>query len=258
MNAAIFRIASRRSSKLFISFRNLSTIARARKQFRYTPLDVKSNEIRLLTVLSASSSKPYELHCSLVHVSLNRNPVYHALSYAWRDDALFSEAENCSPQVEVFINEDRFSVGRNLAAALKERQSQRYRNIPIWIDAICINQKETSERNSQILRMRDIYARASQVTVWLGPEKRNSSKAIEFIRLMYECASSLDGWTKDDSGNWVRDTSKFLDWFQDILLSRMHSREWKAVNMIQPLSDPILSHLQSRTARSTLNTISHR
>lgn len=38
---------------------------------------------------------------------------------------------------------------------------------PFWIDALCINQRDTRERSSQVLQMKDIYSRASNVLIWL-------------------------------------------------------------------------------------------
>lgn len=38
----------------------------------------------------------------------------------------------------------------------------------VWIDAICINQNDLKERAIQVGKMQDIYARCSQVWLWLG------------------------------------------------------------------------------------------
>uniref|UniRef100_A0A0B7KR48 Heterokaryon incompatibility domain-containing protein n=1 Tax=Bionectria ochroleuca TaxID=29856 RepID=A0A0B7KR48_BIOOC len=38
----------------------------------------------------------------------------------------------------------------------------------LWIDAICINQKSTDEKNYQVQLMGEIYARAERVIIWLG------------------------------------------------------------------------------------------
>ncbi|KAI9647460.1 hypothetical protein NHQ30_003845 [Ciborinia camelliae] len=40
--------------------------------------------------------------------------------------------------------------------------------IPFWVDAICINQKDITERNRQLTIMKWIYFRADTVVVWLG------------------------------------------------------------------------------------------
>ena len=39
---------------------------------------------------------------------------------------------------------------------------------PIWIDAMCINQRDEEEIASQIGLMSQIYRRATSVVVWLG------------------------------------------------------------------------------------------
>ena len=38
----------------------------------------------------------------------------------------------------------------------------------LWIDALCINQRDIPERNRQVSQMRDIYATASCLFIWLG------------------------------------------------------------------------------------------
>jgi hypothetical protein len=49
---------------------------------------------------------------------------------------------------------------------LRRCTAERY----LWIDAICINQTDASEKGTQVGMMRDIYAYASRVLVWLGPQ----------------------------------------------------------------------------------------
>ncbi|KAF2106705.1 heterokaryon incompatibility, partial [Lophiotrema nucula] len=38
----------------------------------------------------------------------------------------------------------------------------------LWIDAMCINQHDNTEKGTQVQMMRDIYMKASRVVVWLG------------------------------------------------------------------------------------------
>jgi len=40
--------------------------------------------------------------------------------------------------------------------------------LPVWVDAICINQADLKEKSTQVSMMRDIYAAAKCVLVWLG------------------------------------------------------------------------------------------
>lgn len=38
----------------------------------------------------------------------------------------------------------------------------------MWVDAVCINQDDAAEKSSQVLRMREIYANADKLFIWLG------------------------------------------------------------------------------------------
>ncbi|KAK3347051.1 heterokaryon incompatibility protein-domain-containing protein [Lasiosphaeria hispida] len=72
---------------------------------------------------------------------------------------------------------------KNLAVALHHL---RYQDKPrlLWIDAICINQEDTAERNAQVQRMPHLYRLAHRVVVWLGPGSRQSKLAISTLRFL--------------------------------------------------------------------------
>jgi hypothetical protein len=57
---------------------------------------------------------------------------------------------------------------------------------PIWIDAICINQKDPNERNYQIVLMSRIYATASVVQIYLDGKCVRSKEAFEYVRQEYD------------------------------------------------------------------------
>jgi len=104
------------------------------------------------------------------------------------------------------LNKKRFAVTLNLKSFLiHARQRQRkqgflwdgfkdlYNNKQIkadkqyiWIDAICIDQNNIYERNSQVGRMKEIYERAHSVIVWLGPAAYDSHIAMRVIRQLAE------------------------------------------------------------------------
>jgi hypothetical protein len=74
-----------------------------------------------------------------------------------------------------------YEIGHNLWLALLElRLGDRERIM--WIDAICINQEDSSERNHQVGQMSLIYSQALMVIVWLGPETEDSHEAIPFLK----------------------------------------------------------------------------
>jgi Heterokaryon incompatibility protein (HET) len=52
----------------------------------------------------------------------------------------------------------------------------------LWIDQICINQKNALERSQQVNIMGCIYRQAQQVVMWLGEDVDNQARiAYEFI-----------------------------------------------------------------------------
>jgi hypothetical protein len=71
-------------------------------------------------------------------------------------------------------------VWQNLWLALRQLRLGATRRM-IWIDAICINQANTTERNHQVSQMSKIHSCAKQVLVWLGPGTGFSDQAMRFL-----------------------------------------------------------------------------
>ena len=82
---------------------------------------------------------------------------YLALSYVWGDP---------SDPKTILVNGVPFKVTQNLERALMDLEPNI--KLPIWIDAVCINQNDEDEKGQQVARMRDIYQNAEQTIVWLG------------------------------------------------------------------------------------------
>ncbi|KAJ4303971.1 hypothetical protein N0V88_001573 [Collariella sp. IMI 366227] len=55
----------------------------------------------------------------------------------------------------------------------------------IWIDMICINQDDVSERNCQVSVMGRIFSQAQTVIGWLGPEETQSRLAVLALRALF-------------------------------------------------------------------------
>ncbi|KAF5607593.1 heterokaryon incompatibility (het-6OR allele) [Fusarium pseudoanthophilum] len=62
-----------------------------------------------------------------------------------------------------------------------EPESSAYRsiNLPIWADALCINQADLDERAAQVKLMGHLYKSASLVLAWVGPHDRLAELAIQ-------------------------------------------------------------------------------
>ncbi|KAK5655192.1 hypothetical protein OQA88_6091 [Cercophora sp. LCS_1] len=123
----------------------------------YGALD-EDRDFRVLDILPARKASS-QLRCRLKTANLDtRNLGFSALSYSWG-----------SPDTahSVMCNGRDLKVTLNLHAALV-RLRERRKVVTIWADQICVNQSDISERNRQVRIMRDIYARAEHVLIWLG------------------------------------------------------------------------------------------
>lgn len=135
--------------------------------YRYNPLAPR--EIRVVVLYPLTSTN--EICLDLQQVTLDDNPSYEALSYTW---------EIAGGSVQVQAGSRFLEVTKNLAAALRALSPLHSRRT-IWIDALCINQKDTTERNHQVQFMKQIYAKASRVIVWLGPTADDSDNVMEYV-----------------------------------------------------------------------------
>jgi hypothetical protein len=128
-----------------------------------------TDEIRLLHLQPGATNEP--LICQLVHSTLLDKPQYEALSYMW---------ERKESPLQIELNSSIVEVRNNLWQALSHlRQPQTTRIL--WIDALYINQNNTSERNHQVSQMGRIYENAHSVVAWLGVDDESSRIAMKYI-----------------------------------------------------------------------------
>jgi tetratricopeptide (TPR) repeat protein len=133
----------------------------------HSPLDDSKRDIRLTELLPGSIDD--EISCRLFTVSLNTAPEYEALSYMWGD---------LKDTRAIYVNQTVHNVTSNLHSALTRLRSQTTPRM-LWIDAICIDQKNLKEKQKQIALMRDIFKTANEVILWLGEPKSESSGPVE-------------------------------------------------------------------------------
>ena len=123
----------------------------------YSPLDSAKREIRLVKLLTNPDPKSPVI-CELVTVSLRSKPSYNALSYVWGDR---------KDTTSIILNNEVFAVTRNLKAALRSLREPDV-EVLIWIDALCINQGDDTERMHQVEQMHDIYKNTKRTLAWFG------------------------------------------------------------------------------------------
>ncbi|KAL7817776.1 HET domain-containing protein [Trichoderma gracile] len=122
----------------------------------YSLLPLKDGDIRVLTILPDEWAA--DIRCEISVASLNDKPQYAALSYVWggppQDGALH-------------LNGRQQCIGRSLETALRYYRRAGW-SMPLWADAICINQGDVAERSAQVSIMDCIYSDAATVFVVLG------------------------------------------------------------------------------------------
>ena len=141
----------------------------------YSSLSLEPGDIRLLRVLP-DKDEAAPIRCQLSNYSLHESTkgthLYEALSYVWG---------NPKKVLSIFLADRPFDVTENLHAALLRLRDRSFERV-IWVDAICINQEDNSEKEHQILSMAKIYSQANRVIVWLGEAEDNSDEALKALR----------------------------------------------------------------------------
>jgi hypothetical protein len=145
---------------------------------------------------------------------LSNPPPYYALSYVWGQEPALHR---------VIMNDAVILIRPNLFHALQRIRALQRVQFSLWVDSLSIDQLNATERNDQVLRMAQIYNKASGVFVWLGEEDATSTIAIELVTKLYD-----DG--QRNSANLACSTFSWSDsWWKDYsftALSLLLERPW--------------------------------
>lgn len=179
--------------------------------FRYRKLG--TDEFRLLTIAPGDTDEP--LVCTLDHTSFQSNRRYCALSYTWG-----------SPEAPFFINCNGSEI--RITSSLHEALSQMRRKwlyIVVWADAICINQSDNAEKSQQVMRMGDIYSKASRLFIWLG-NPVTASDADVTVDTMEKVGKMAESCLENRQVAW--DTEEFIVAVQERMREEpISENEWQ-------------------------------
>ncbi|KAF2726516.1 hypothetical protein EJ04DRAFT_582609 [Polyplosphaeria fusca] len=134
------------------------------QSFRYQPLANPGSSIRLIEV-DPELSTDGKLQIQLFESVLSEE--YTCLSYVW------GQKNKGGRPFTILVNDKTFPVRCNLNIFLHLAR-RKYPKRRIWIDAICIDQKNKAEKSDQVSRMGEIYSRAVKVYAWLGEASRET------------------------------------------------------------------------------------
>ncbi|VUC30278.1 unnamed protein product [Clonostachys rosea] len=200
-------ITKRRITNDYSSYKSLST-------------EPGKENIRFLHVLPQKNADDddEELVCVLSDpIAKTGRIVYIALSYSWGDmsrqrsislvhhsfdepdDSIVQEPADGVHAVAVNVTTKKtFNITESLYQTLKSLRKSKaqieesfplFDYQPLWVDALCINQSDIEERNSQVGMMRSIYSQAMLVFIWMGEDQdvvRGLHIIVGLVRVMSE------------------------------------------------------------------------
>lgn len=165
---------------------------------------------------------------------------FEALSYTWGAPGMYTTAtvensttffrdrptDEATPSVQKY----QLPIGKNLAEAIRHLRYEHDERV-MWIDAICINQADTSEKNVQVPLMGRIYSSAQRVVAWLGPEFPNTGLAFRNLdylgRQLYFSQGHFLPSPNATEPNWYKKSSE-LPFGADVwtAIFEVFSMEW--------------------------------
>lgn len=132
-----------------------------------------SRSIRVIKLHGAANISD-EIRFDLITTSLDEPLPYEAISYTWSGQAL---------DRPVYANGQEYRVTKNAEDVMRKLRPGKpghCRNL--WIDAICINQKDDTEKSVQVQLMFEVYANAERVNIWLGQGTDSTALALKWLR----------------------------------------------------------------------------
>lgn len=127
-------------------------------------------------------------HCGHRHrYCLGSSPEFDALSYFWGPPQF---------DTDIVVNGAALAITSNLADSLRRyRQQSTKRRGLLWVDAVCINQRDKLELNKQLLLMQRSYRRAQTVYIDLGEVDLAWYQGFDLLHKL----SFVYEWVKDSS-----------------------------------------------------------
>ncbi|KAK3069458.1 hypothetical protein LTR53_012190 [Teratosphaeriaceae sp. CCFEE 6253] len=142
----------------------------------YRALDQTRKEFRVLVVEPGLPEQP--VRCTFTTASLSDSaiPAYETVSYVWGDTGLRGIVSVDGHDLDVPLT----------ARKVLERMRDPDRPRTVWIDAVCIDQRNLRDRNYLVQLMCEIYSHTTVGFVWLGEDDCDVRRTFGAIRGLYE------------------------------------------------------------------------
>jgi hypothetical protein len=173
--------------------------------YSYIPLE-SAQHTRIVELEPALDiSNP--LRCRLVQVNLRDEFAYEAISYTW-GSPVFSHDLFFDDKTLMNITPSLSDALRRFRLPLSTRR--------LWVDAVCINQSDNSEKSTQIPLMARIFGEAQRVLVWLGywPKEERVLEELSILarKMLLSSRTGENAVSLDRVFNGLEQISK-LPWF---------------------------------------------
>jgi hypothetical protein len=200
----------------------------------YVYCDLPTN--RSIRILEVSRKYPWgPLQLELYPYDLESCPTYEAISYRWGDATKVRLITIGGKKLEITAN----------AFQVISRRASYWDPKLIWIDSVCINQKDLEERSRQVQLMRELYRNASRVIAWLG-EAAQPLPAIPalqvFIFLLNRHAKINYHNLGDEELKWILQIGT-KEWGWRNLFDLLQNPFWRRAWIIQEIAVAAKVHL---------------
>jgi hypothetical protein len=168
---------------------------------------LQSRSIRLLQLEPGKHDDV--ICCKLTERSLDEVPSfrYNALSYCWGDDQVTTT---------IICDGRSLSITKSLFSALQQFRDENC-FLPLWTDAVCINQANDEEKTAQAQMMLEIYQKATVVIAWLGNPSATDESGFMFIKELY-----------NKFGNPSLEDLVDISFARNLGVPKIDSEQWKA------------------------------
>jgi len=157
--------------------------------YQYQPLPILQNSedvyIRLLEVHRGTRSGP--ITGRMYTTLLSEAPKFYALSYCWGHEPHEATIHitNAAPPRDL-ENDNTLKIPKTLIPLLYEiRQWGWLKARTLWVDSVCLNQKDDLEKTAQVPKMREIYMKATVTVSWLGLGDEGIEAAFRYASGLY-------------------------------------------------------------------------